>query len=194
MSNPANLVAGLLDELESAERTGDDELVAQIDEQIDAQREALEGFEPSGVDEEAQRKHVSAVKRRLAAADRGERLNEATGGEPRVHNHANYLTGLLDEREGAMRAGRPTDDIDAEIQAVRPHFDAFQPADDEAGDAKKHYAAAKRRLADLGKPRTGTEPADQVVDQGDGAQEKSGKGRTTKAAAAPRTATPPPAQ
>lgn len=194
MSNPANLVAGLLDEREGAQRTGDEQLLTQIDAQIDAQRAALEEFEPAGVDEEMQRKHVAAVKRRLAATDRGERTDQAAGGEPRVHNPANYLTGLLDEREGAMRAGRPTDEIDAEIEHVRPHFDSFQPEDDEAGDARAHYAAAKRRLADLGhKPRTSTTA--QAEDQTDGEEQASGKGpRTTKAAQPSRTTTPPPAK
>lgn len=191
MSNPANLVAGLLDERESAERNGDDALLAHVDDQIDALRDALEEFEPSGVDEETQRKFVSGVKRRLAASDRGERLDDSAEAEPRVHNPANYLTGLLDERDGAVRGGRPTDDIDAEIERVRPHFESFQPLDDEAGDSRSHYAAAKRRLADLGRKGRASKAEDADPADG-GAEEKSGKGgaRTTKATPPPRTATP----
>lgn len=197
MSNPANLVAGLLDERESAERVGDEELLKQIDAQIDAQRDALAEFDPVGVDEENQRKFVAGVRRRLDAADRGERLEDESGPrEPRVHNAANYLTGLLDERDSAVRAGRSINDIDAEIEKVRPHFEAFQPEDDEAGDAKRHYAAAKRRLANLGRqPRSREITPEQVEDQGDGEQEtetskdaKKGGARTTKAAPPPRTA------
>jgi len=195
MSNPANLVAGLLDERESAERRGDEELLKQVDEQIDALRDALAEFDPVGVDEENQRKFVAGVRRRLEASDRGERTAPAAPGEPTFHNPANYLTGLLDERDGAVRAGRPTDDIDAEIEKVRPHFDSFQPEEDEAGDARAHYAAAKRRLADLGR-RSRTPKAEQVEDQGDGGNETESKdakktgARTTKAAAPPRTTAP----
>lgn len=193
MSNPANLVAGLLDERESAERRGDEELLKQVDEQIDGLRDALAEFDPVGVDEENQRKFVAGVRRRLDASDRGERTEQAAPGEPTFHNPANYLTGLLDERDGAVRGGRPTDDIDAEIEAVRPHFERFQPEDDEAGDARAHYAAARRRVADL--PRRGrgreTKPEQPEDTAGDGEQEKDarkGGARTTKAAAAPRTA------
>lgn len=193
MSNPANLVAGLLDEREAAQRTGDEEQLALIEAEIDAQRDALEEFDPAGVDEENQRKFVASVRRRLAASDRGEHDEQAAVGEPRVHNAANYLTGLLDERDGALRAGRPTDDIDAEIEKVRPHFEAFEPEDDEAGDARRHYAAAKRRLADFGRAPRATKAEE--PDGDGGPEEKSGKGpRTTKAAQAPRTATPPPAK
>jgi hypothetical protein len=191
MSNPANLVAGLLDERESAERNGDAQLLKQIDAEIDAQRDALETFDPIGVDEETQRKFVAGVRRRLEAFDRGERLDEGAQAEPRVHNPANYLTGLLDERDGALRAGRPTDDIDAEIEKVRPHFDSFQPEEDEAGDARAHYAAAKRRLADLPRRGRGREAQpEQVEDPGEGESKDAKKtgARTTKAAAPPRTA------
>lgn len=191
MSNPANLVAGLLDEREAARRTGDEKLVAQIEEQIDAHREALEEFDPSGVDEEGQRKAVAAVRRRLAAFDRGERPEAAGDGEPRVHNAANYMTGLLDERDGALRGQRPTDNIDAEIERVRPHFEQFQPEDDETGDAKRHYAAAKRRLAGLPRASRASKAEQPEDTAGDGEQEKDarkGGARTTKAAAAPRTA------
>lgn len=123
MSNPANLVAGLLDERESAERAGNDRLIAQVDEQLQAARAELEEFDPTGVDEESQRKFVAGVRRRLAAFDRGESTRaDDPDAQPRVHNAANYVTGLLDERDAAVRAGRPVEDIDAEIEKMRPHL------------------------------------------------------------------------
>lgn len=182
IANPANYAAGLLDERDAAVRAGNERVVADIDAELEAVRSQLEEFDPTGVDEEAQRKSVAAVRRRLAAFDRGEADPAAPAtGEPRVHNAANYMTGLLDERDAAVRAGRPTDDIDAEIEKVRPHLEAFQPLDDENGDARAHYAGIRRRLSKLG---TTPAPADAAPEGGEREQDKAP--RTTKAAAPPR--------
>lgn len=195
MSNVANLVAGLLDERAAAERVDNQHLVAQIDEQLETAREQLEEYEPAGVDEEAQRKYVTAVRRRLAAFDRGEGDPDNTpAAEPRVHNAANYMTGLLDERDAALRAGRLVDDIDAEIERVRHHLEQFQPLDDEAEAAKKHAAAVRRRLSDLG--RTSRKASAQQEQQDEtpqdtpegGEREQEKAPRTTKAASPPRRA------
>lgn len=102
------------------------------------------------------------------------------------HNIVNYVHGLLDELEGAVRAGRAevADEVRAELARVRKDVAGVdQQALD--GDARVLLGRVTARLAALdGAPA-------QTLEVGAAAQTQ-GKARTAKAAPAPEAAVAPP--
>jgi hypothetical protein len=127
MTNPANFASGLLDERASAVRAGDDVLVADIDAQLAAARAELKSFDTTSMDSD-QSAFVAEVRRRMAAADGGDfGVDGPPQGPASLHNPANYVAGLLDEREGAVRAGREdaVAEIDAELAKAGPMLEKF---------------------------------------------------------------------
>jgi hypothetical protein len=192
--NPANYVNGLLDERAAAVRAGHDQVAADVDAELDRVRPEFEEFDTAGLDP-AQRVFVAGVRRRLAAADNGESPEETQDqAHPNLHNAANYVIGLLDERQGAVRAGR-TDhvaEIDTQLEVAGPMLERFDPAD--GGDSKEaaaHVAGARRRLEEHRKSSRGKAGKAETTSEEEpgGRKTPASTSRTAKAAAPPhRTA------
>lgn len=188
MTNPANYAAGLLDERAAAVRAGDDSLVADIDEQLAVARNELESFDVTILDAD-QVAYVAEVRRRMAAADDGDfSTSSEPEGAPSLHNPANYVAGLLDEREGAVRAGREdaVAEIDAELAKAGPMLERFGVSGmDEAASA---VVAGVRRRHEAYK-RGGKK--DSAPAQKDAPKPEATGKRTAESVKPPRTAAGP---